>query len=255
MFSYSTKRLVAMIIAALIPTLVLLLGIFLLLSGTILNFSFALAWLWAPLFTCGLLGLCIFSELFTSTKKVLVVLVLIVFVVGMYFGLFFVQHEGIWRFSAEEIETEYSLIADRFSPMPSLDEIGNPTNVEYINFFASEFIFSWDAYHLICQYDKETYDEEKQKLDEKYIYQSTPIYDNWDGVVYTCNPSAEIDGYTFRMLSNDYYEHDYPKVVIIVGYCDETKEIIYLTYYDFDRDSITSLEEFILDECGWEHIR
>ena len=60
MFSYSTKRLVAMIFAAIIPGLVLLLGIFLLFCGTIFNVSFALAYLLAPLLTCGLFGLCIF---------------------------------------------------------------------------------------------------------------------------------------------------------------------------------------------------
>lgn len=161
MFSYSSKRLVAMIIAALIPTLVLLFAITLLFFGVILNISFAFAFFLVPLLACGLLALCIFSELFTSTKKFLVALILIVFVVGMFFCLFFVDYEAYHRYTADAVAEEYSAIADRFEAMPSLDEIGNPTNIEYVNYFATKFIFSWDAYYLICQYDKETYDAER----------------------------------------------------------------------------------------------
>ena len=66
---------------------------------------------------------------------------------------------------------------------------------------------------------------------------------------------TNVDGYSFRVLSSGEYEMDYPKEVVLIATNDETKEIAYLSYDDQDIDYIDSLDEFILDDCGWEHIR
>jgi len=43
--------------------------------------------------------------------------------------------------------------------------------------------------------------------------------------------------------------------LIFIATIDVTQEIIYMSYYDDDRDYITSLTDFILDDCGFKHIQ
>lgn len=75
---------------------------------------------------------------------------------------------------------------------------------------------------------------------------------------HTCAPTAELDGYEFRVLSIERaYEGEffYPKCLYLVATNDETCEIVYLNYYDGDLDCIEDLSDFICDDCGWKHIR
>ena len=67
--------------------------------------------------------------------------------------------------------------------------------------------------------------------------------------------TTDIDGYSFRMLSTDEYDMNYPKDVALIATNDETKEIVYLSFHDQDIDYIDSMDKFILDDCGWKHIR
>lgn len=255
MFSFSVKRLISIIFASLLPVLVMLFGLFLVIAGTILNFSVVVAYFVVPLVGCGLLGLLIFSELSTFKKVFLTILILAVFLVGMFFGLFFVEHERVQFYPVDEFSADKLENASLLAQLPSLDEIGDPLDATYAEYFQAELIFSWNAYYMICTYDDASYWTEKEKLEEKYVYQDGTIYDNLGGTVYSCHPSADINGYTFRLLSIDAYDLYYPKNIILNGYCDDTREIVYIAFYDIELDMITSLEEFILDDCGWEHIR
>ncbi|MBQ9085400.1 MAG: hypothetical protein IJY24_07090, partial [Clostridia bacterium] len=74
---------------------------------------------------------------------------------------------------------------------------------------------------------------------------------------YTCNPFAKINDYSFRVLDiNEEYglEIDYPKRLVIIVTNDQDNSISYTAFYDDDLDYIESLEEFLLNDCGWKHI-
>ena len=134
--------------------------------------------------------------------------------------------------------------------MPSLSEVGQATHMAYYDYFSQQMgIFTCDADHLICQYDTEEYIAQKARLDEKYAFQINVMSESG----YDCEPAVELDGYHFRTLSIE--DFMYPKRLMFVATNDETKEIIYLSFYDDDLDYIISLEEFLLDDCGWKHIR
>ena len=93
---------------------------------------------------------------------------------------------------------------------------------------------------MICQYAQEEYAIQKARLDSAYTFQEETI---------------TIDGYQFKMLSVEKYNLSYPNNIILIGCSDATREIVYLEFYDFDLDIISSLEDFIIDECGWKYIR
>ena len=166
--------------------------------------------------------------------------------------MFFVHHEGMVRYTGDEASGEYGGLAEVNTLLPSLDEIGQPCELEYINYYGSQFIFAWDAYYLICSYDDEEYAFQKALLEERYIYQDEKLHNG----ISSFDPSVELDGFIFRALSIEGdYDFRYPKQVYLTGYCDQSKEIVYLMFYDIDLDYISSLGEFINDECGWEHVR
>ena len=251
MFSYSGKRLTGFIFAALIPILVILFGVFLLVAGTVLNLSFAITYFLIPLVACALLWLCIFSELRTATKSWLSILLLIVLIVALLFAFLITLHEFVNSYVGDEAIEKYNSVAKDQLLLPSIDSIGNPVSLEYHNYYAAQCIFSWDAYYLICKYDEETYESELQKLDAQYVYQDQPFYDSG----YCCEPSVNINGYTFKMLSVKHYDLFYPKNIVLIGHNDDSNEIIYLAYSDTELDYIKSLDGFIKEDCGWEHIR
>lgn len=39
------------------------------------------------------------------------------------------------------------------------------------------------------------------------------------------------------------------------GYSDEANEIVYVNYYDVERDVYTSLSDLLIVDCGWRYIR
>ena len=46
-----------------------------------------------------------------------------------------------------------------------------------------------------------------------------------------------------------------PKRLGFVATNDATGEIVYLSFWNDDVDYIKNLPEFILENCGWRHIR
>ena len=91
-------------------------------------------------------------------------------------------------------------------------------------------------------------------MEQTYVFQKEVIsrYEK------QCEPTAQIAGYTFRMVSVDgEYEEElrYPNRMILIATNDETRELVYIAFYDSDLDVIHSLSGFITEYCGWEYIR
>ncbi len=135
--------------------------------------------------------------------------------------------------------------------MPELSELGNTTDIEHYNVFSAFYIFSTETDYLICRYTQEEYEIQKTRLDTAYTFQTETITDDYSN----CEPMIEIDGYQFRMLSNEAYDLYFPKNIVLIGCSDEAREIVYLEFYDLDLDFVDSLKDFITDECGWKYIR
>ena len=137
--------------------------------------------------------------------------------------------------------------------MPELSAIGRPTDIEYHNVFAVFFIFSSETDYLICRYTPEEYEIRKAALETEYTFQTETITEGTS----KCEPMADVDGYQFRMLSPEEYNGTilYPKKMILIGYSDNAREIVYVAFEDWDLDYMSSFKDFIVDDCGWKHIR
>ena len=253
-FSFTKKRWIAFASVIILPLLLLGCGIIGLSAHLCLNKAFALTYLLFPLTATALLALCIFSRVGHGWKIGLSVLILLLFVVLFLGGVLFGRYVRVERYFNKDVAQHYASVTEENELMPVLEEIGQPVWTEYCDVFTSAFIFLSDADYLICRYDAEEYELQKQRLEEKYSFQ-TETLDSYD---YPCEPSEMIDGYYFRVLSTkgEYERYtQYPWYMGLIAYCDEEQEIIYLSYFNTDLDYLTSLSDFLDEECGWQHIR
>ena len=249
-FRFTVPRLIAMIFASLLPLAVIFLCVKLLTSDTIMSVTFVLTFILLPVVTLALLGLSIFGKRRVIGKTILSILLLIVFVCLFLFLNVFGKFEMLSHYENDQIASHYREVKEDFPQMPTLSEVGQPIHMDYYDYFSQQMgFFTCDADYLICQFDDEQYNIQKARLDQEYAFQVDIMTENG----YDCEPAVQLDGYIFRTLSLvDFY---YPKRMMFVATNDDTKEIIYLSFYDDDLDYIVSLEDFLMDDCGWKHIR
>ena len=137
--------------------------------------------------------------------------------------------------------------------MPSLESLPEYEDIRFKYYHKNNFIFASDAYTLIVTYDEQTYQEEKDKLDEKYYFQDEPLND-WTTV--PKEPEFTLGTFYFRFLSEEAYwdkhHNNYPQKIYFIGTSDVTNEIAYIEFCDIDLDLINSLQEFLVRYCDWE---
>ena len=180
-------------------------------------------------------------------------MIIVLFVVSFVLSFVLSGLEQVKHYEGAEAKLQYTAAKGGNTLMPELSEIGQPTDIEYHNVFISMFIFSAETDYLICRYTADEYQICKEELETEYTFQTETIRDSRS----QCEPSAEVNGYQFRLLSIEEYKGPiyFPKHLILIGYSDDTREIVYVAFEDVDLDYITSLKEFITDDCGWKYIR
>lgn len=250
----TAPRIAAFVAACLIPLVEILLGIILILGSTIVNISFVLTFILIPVCTVVLAGWLIFSDRKLLKKSLLVILVLFVSTYAFVWLNGWGYFEMLDHYEGEDVSC-YESVNEEFSLMPKLADIGEPEKVEYYDYYSQiGLFFTCDADALICQYTEADYMEQMESALNAYDFQEETRTENG----YTCEPDVEIDGYHFRMLADTEADEGnlyYPKRLMFVATNDETREIVYLSFYDYDLDYIGSLREFLLDSCGWKYMR
>ena len=136
--------------------------------------------------------------------------------------------------------------------LPKLEEIGEYKDVDFKFYRNNMLIFQSDAYILKVSYDEDNYNKQKEKLSQKYIYQTEDVADKGIGITYLKEPSFIIDTFQMNMLSNQEYGMIYPKELVFIGASDEKKMISYVYYFDDDLDYIDKpFKDFLKSDCGW----
>ena len=243
-------QIVALILLGLVPAAVICFGIFLLLGDVIFNLSFGLTYVLFP--GAALVGNYLLVR--RVQKRWLKWILCGAVLCG---SVFLTVELSLWG-SFEMISCyRGEKAAERYSeslPMPELTELGSPADLEYHDYFSQMGIFfTCDSDVLIASYPEGEYQRQKALLEERFVFQGSPIASNGKKVP----ASVELEGYVFRFLDTEgAYERLYfPKRLMLIGTNDAQKEIVYLLFYDDDLDYISSVESFLCNDCGWEHIR
>ena len=246
------KKMITLVLLALLPVVVMVLGLRLLLHGEIFNLSFGITFVAIPAVTILLLAWLILSKWKAIWKVLVSILLLGIFLVVFVFSTGVGYFEHLHYQKDGKIGEEYAEVCRMFPTMPTLDELGDYERLEYYNYFSTFLIyFTCDGDTLIAHYDLDEYQAQKAMLEEKFVFEN----DESEGVQYAC----ELEGYSFRMLDADWngeyvHEIEYPKRVILIATNDQTQTIAYTAFRDDDLDQIPSLEEFLLCNCGWKYI-
>lgn len=247
-------RIVGMIFASLLPVCLLLLCGIMLLGGAILNLSLACCFMVLPLLVIVLSGLNIFSRQGTPAKWGIMLVIYIIAVPLFLFGTFVGRFELVQPASGDELKQVYADIRndDLFMHpfLPTLEEIGEPDDVTLYEYFATQAVFfTQDVYTLVARYEPAEYALQTQAIEANYSF-----YTELQGYgEHFCEPEADMDGYRFRMI--DAPEVSFPKLLGFIATNDDTCEIVYMSFQDYDLDWIDDLPEFLNEYCGWEHIR
>ncbi|MBE6885308.1 MAG: hypothetical protein E7486_00030 [Ruminococcaceae bacterium] len=167
------------------------------------------------------------------------------------FSILFTDCTCVKDFAGAEAEQQYACVENKPDQMPEISEVGRLVKIEYYDVHRWYAIFETDVDYLFCHYEPDEYETQKSIVEEKYIFQKETITQFGS----TCEPMVEFDGYQWKILATEEYGLDFPKEVILIGCSDEAREIVYISYEDIDLDFVTSLEDFIRDDCRWGDVQ
>ena len=240
--------------AALLPTIWLLLGLLMVLGGSVFTLSFILAHLLVPVLTIALLYRAIRRNEYALDRIVFSILIL----AGAFILAIFLMTSGHFSIydhaKGQDALDLYEKDIGHYELMPEATDLGNPEQIEYHYFFNQiATFFDSDCYTLICSYSPEDYATMTAELEDRYTFHTEPL----DAGETDLPPLYTLDGYEFRFLEmhTDTYHLMYPKTMILIGTNDETHEIVWSYYDDDDLDYIPDPEDFLLEDCGWKFIR
>lgn len=238
-----TARIIRLAILGTIVYTLAITGVFFLKKDAVVNLNFKIIFVAIPLILTALFAFLFFVKLKPVAETVIVSVTAGVCMLFVSFEVFL----GVFEF------LDHSWTGWPIMP-PVLCE-SDPVDTEYYN-YNSYFglIFHSESHVLIYKYDDEEYVETKAQLDEEYVFETHARKSCGE----VCEPTDELDGFYLRMLDTGKYpgSHlEYPKRLVLIGTNDETREIMYIAFYDFDIDYLTSLSHFVNVDCGWKYIR
>lgn len=241
------KQIIAFSAVSLLCIFPIVMGIVMLFDGWLINLPFFICFLAIPLAVIAVAYLAITSSCNVWSKVIMCAAM--VWIGGSLLLAFldFCCFERLVSTKGEKAEGSYKSEDKIYKFMPSVDEIGEPMRLEYHDYYAFENVHGWYSHTLIAAYSETDYDTQKLLTEEKYTFVDG-LLRNYDGS--TCDSVCSVKGYTFRVV-----ELDDATWFMMIATNDRTQEIVYVSFYCECMDKIKSLESFILDECGWEHIR
>ena len=168
------------------------------------------------------------------------------------------------RFEARFSEMHFMAIRPESSAKSLLFplELGDPESMECHVYTFSFVIFQSRSCTLLCRYGEEEYEEAKAALEARYRFRTQLLdteYAFGDKQVKQIEPYTRIGDDFFRVLlprddESEFTDEFYKNCILIVTN-DVRREIGYIAFADMDLDVAEDLSVFLLDYCGWKHIR
>lgn len=235
-------RILILLLLCLVPLYLIINGIIRLANGWLLNSSIVIIYFLLPLICMLSLFVIIRKiKLYIAVKVVLCILIYALFLCLIFYCSFFAVFNHLTSYSGDDALTKYNEKYYEVRGLPLISEFGDFSEIEYHVFDSDMALAEPRADLIICKYDNEHYEYEKEKALAKYIFQD--------------EPKVIVNGYEFRMLSVEKYFDYFPKDVGFIGISDISKEIAFIHYEDVELDYIFSTYEFILDDCGFQYVR
>lgn len=115
------------------------------------------------------------------------------------------------------------------------EQFGSYESISNYKYYSTG-IFQQEAYTTILKYDKETFERLKNEINETNTFYN--------------DKNFTTENFDFRIKTSKLY----PKELNLIGINDESHEIAYVSFKDYDLDDISSLDGFLYYYCGWDYI-
>lgn len=226
----------------------------LLFGSPMFTLSYGITFLLLPLITSVLL----YALVLWRKKKVLTRVFLAAVVLGLaYFTLIFSTLIGDFRnqsiYSGEEALSHYDELAYP-EGMPSSDSLGTPADALFMYYRRSCAIFRSDCDSLILTYTPEEYDARTAELDQQELFHTKPLSTQFHTPEVPLLPEFHWEDWHLRYLNMDGTTLCYPKEMILVATNDRESSIAWIYFTDLELDWISSHEDFLLEDCGWQYL-
>ena len=142
-------------------------------------------------------------------------------------------------------------------------ELGTPESLECHSYdMMALYVFHSSSCTLLCRYAEEDYEAAKAAVEARYRFRTELMdteYASGNKQVKQIEPFVRIGDDFFRVLlprdGEREFTDDFYKGCILIVTNDVRHEIGYIAFADMDLDVAEDLAAFVLDNCGWEHIR
>jgi len=189
------------------------------------------------------LPMVLIKKLHGAIRVILSSFILILTLVSFVFLGFFGPTVEFRSFENAEEINEYYNKNDSLNDDFDFEKFGKYESIESYKYH-SMAIFSQEAYTTIIKYDKDNFESKKSNIESNHKFYSVPVDDE------EAEPIFSYEGFSFRVELSDWY----PKEMNLVGINESTNEIAFITFYDYDLDTIDDYEEFLEYYCGWRYV-
>ena len=177
------------------------------------------------------LPMVLIKKLHGAIRVILSSFILILTLVSFAFLGFFGPTVEFRSFENAEEINEYYNKNDSLNDDFDFEKFGEYKNISNYKYH-SMAIFSQEAYTTIIKYDKDNFQSKKSNIESNHKFYSVPVDDG------EAEPIFSYEGFSFRVELSDWY----PKEMNLVGINESTNEIAFITFYDYDLDTIDDYE-------------
>lgn len=132
--------------------------------------------------------------------------------------------------------------------LPDIDEVLNNDSFQFKHYKYS-MVFVGYGTVVSQELSEEEFEVKREELNKTYTFLNEPIYRTFEEEsVIIPTGSFEIDGYSFKVISDGYYPLDFG----MIAFSEEENRILYFAYYDQDLDYIDDMVDFVKEIYpGW----
>ena len=177
------------------------------------------------------LPMVLIKKLHGAIRVILSSFLLILTLVSFTFLGFFGPTVEFRSFDNAEVINEYYNKNDSLNDNFDFEKFGEYESISNYKYH-SMAIFSQEAYTTILKYNEDDFKAVKSNIENSYNFYTTPVENE------EAEPVFSYEGFDFRVEISDWY----PKEMNLVGINEKTLEIAYVSFQDYDLDSISDYE-------------
>ena len=238
---------VSLVSALLIFTIPLIYVVLCKVNGYLIILNEFILYFVIALIAFGISSIFVFLKVIPGCVKIIFTLIILVFAFGLfsafnYFGgsIEFDIYRGIEGIN----EYNGSLSPDESGLYVETENYGDFEDITYYCYNLTG-IFPMSTKTKIIKYDDVNFQKEVDKINNEMSFYDSPV--GYGEPI----PVFSFEGFDFRLEKAGLW---YPKEMYFVGINDDTNEIAYVFFQDYESDTVWEYKDFLNSYAGWSYV-